>query len=383
MIVTSPTGKTINYECYLTDDKGVRLAFLDNFIQLDCSRVANQIAAFSMVMPLSFDRNMIAPDRMVQIWREPTGGRLKLWRVYFLRRWLFDTQGSNDYVTLAGPDVNDLLRRRIVAAYSGSAQASKTDYADDMMKEVVTQSIADGVAPTPTAGTRVWSDLSITGDVSLGPTITKSFPFGKLLNKSNQGVLATIAKAAREEGTEVFFDIVPNVVTSNSINFKFITTVGQPGQDVSDNVVFSQDSGNLENPSLEYDYAEEENYIYAAGQGEGSDRNVQQVYDNGRYNVSQWNRCEGFADARDQTTDNGVTAAGNDALNAGRPKIRFRGSPIDTASTRFGIDWDYGYRVQTKYANIQFDSIIRAVTLSVNDQKEEDIQTKLDFEALL
>jgi hypothetical protein len=319
---------------------------------------------------------------MIQIWRQPTGGRLKLWRVYFLRRWIFETLGSDDIVTIAGPDVNDLLRRRIVAAYSGSAQASKTDYADDMMKEIVTESIADGVAPTPTAGTRVWSDLSITSDVSLGPTITKSFPFKQLLNKSGQGVLPALAKAAKEAGTEVFFDIVSDVISSNSISFKFVTAINQPGQDVSDQVVFSQDSGNLRDPSLEYDYTEEANYVYAGGQNEGANRNVQQVYDSDRYSASQWARCEGFADARDQTTNNGVREAGRDELNNGRPRIRFRGSPIDTAGTRFGIDWDYGYKVQAKYVNIQFDSIVRAASLSVVDG-EETIETRLDFEALL
>lgn len=289
-------------------------------------------------------------------------------------------QGSSQVIELFGPDMNDLLRRRIVAAYSGSAQATKTDFADDMMKEVVTQSLADGVAPTPTAGTRVWSNLSVASDVSLGPTITKSFPFDQLLTTSNNGVLAVIGKAAREAGTEVFFDIRPNVVASNSITFRFHTYINQPGQDVSANVTFDQSAGNMKEPSLEYDYTEEQNYIYAAGQGEGSARNIKQVYDSTRYGASIWNRCEGFADARNQTSDNGVTAAGNSALETGRPRVRFTAQPVDTAGTRFGIDWDFGYTVGARYLNNQFNSIVRAVTINLNSDGKEDIGARLDYE---
>ena len=309
-----------------------------------------------------------------------TRRRLKLWRVYFVRRWTFAKQGANQLTEFGGPDVLDLMRRRIVAAFTGSAQASKTDFADDMMKEVVTESIADGVAPTPTVGTRVWSDLSIAGDLGLGPTISKSFPFDKLLTSSGQGVLSVLAKAAREAGTEVFFDIVPNVVSSNSISFQFQTFTEQPGSDQTSRVVF-EDGKNMLDPSLEYDYTEEENYIYAAGQGGGSSRNVQQVSDSDRYSLSQWARIEGFADARNQDSDNAVREAGRDVLNAGRPKIRFTAQPLDVRGTRFMRDWDYGDKVKAKFLNIEFDTIIRAVTISVNESGQESIGARLDFES--
>lgn len=368
-----------NYELWLTTDQGVRIAQLTTITRLTASRVVNQVGWFSIDMPLSFDINSINLDRMVQVWRQPTGGTMSLWQVYFLRKWVFETRGSQEVVTLEGPDVKDLLRRRIVAAYSGSAQANKTDFADDMMKEVVTQSIADGVAPLPTAGTRVWANLSIQADASAGPTITKSFPFDKLMSGSGSGVLPTLAQAAREAGTEVFFDIVPNVVTGSNITFQFQTKTGQPGQDVTDRVVFEQEGRNMRDPKLEYDYSEEENYVYAAGQGEGAARNIQQVYDATRYGASIWNRCEGFADARNQTEDNGVVAAGRAALEVGRPRIRFTATPVDTAGTRFGTDWNFGDKVTARYKNIEFDTIIRAVTLSVDGSGKETIQAALEF----
>jgi len=372
-----------SYEIWLTSDAGARLAQLDNITGLTASRLVDGLGWLDMGVPASFDDSLLARDRQIQVWRQPTGGKLGLWRVYFLRRWRFRTEGARQIVRLEGPDTNDLLRRRIVAAFAGSAQASQTDFADDMMKAVVTQAIADGVAPTPTAGTRVWSNLSIAADVSAGPTITKSFPFEYLLTTSSNGVLPQLARASREAGTEVFFDIVPNVVSSNSITFQFQTSTGQPGQDVSASVIFDQQNGNLKEPELDEDYSEEENYIYAGGQGEGADRNIQQVSDSTRYGASIWNRCEGFADARNQTTDNGVREAGRAKLEEGRGRIRFSGQPVDTEGTRFGVHWDFGYQVQARYRNRQFNCIIRAVTILLDESGRETIQARLDFESLI
>ncbi len=378
--ITAPveTFSKPSYELWLTNDFGVRIAQLTTFLTLEASRVVNQPGSFNVTMPPSFDENLIQPDRMVQFWRAPRGGRLALWRVYFIRKWKFASSGSDQITSFGGPDILSLLRRRIVAAFAASAEADKTDFADDIMKEVVTQSLADGVAPTPDEGTRVWNDLSIASDLGLGPTITKSFPFKKLMTSSGQGVLPLLAKAAREAGTEVFFDIVPNVITSSSANYQFQTFTGQPGQDHTSRVVF-EERKNMKDPSLEYDYTEEENYIYAAGKGEEADREVVQVADSDRYSISQWGRIEGVADSRNQSGD-GVRESGRDKLNDGRPRIRFSATPLDVSGTRFSRDWDFGDKVKAKFRNIEFDTIIRAVTISVNENGEESIGARLDFE---
>jgi hypothetical protein len=369
-----------NSEIWLTTDSGLRIEQLDNYLWLDAGRVVNGIGKFGLGLKPNFDTRLIKPDRMIQVWLAPQGGALSLWRVYFIRKWRFATaQDGKESLEIWGPDTNDLLRRRIVVGYAESSYASKSDYADDMMKEVVSESISDTPTPTPTAGTRVWSVLSVASDLSDGPSIGKAFSFGRLLHASGSGVLPDIARAAREAGTEVFFDIVPAVVSSTSITFQFRTYTGQPGQDVTDQVVFDQSRGNLKQPYLEYDYEDEVNYVYAGGQGERENRNIQQVYDATRYGLSQWNRCEAFADARDQTTDNGVREKGRALLEEGRPKRRFGGIPVDTKGTRFGKDWDFGYKARARYWSEEFDAIIRAVTVSL-DENGRKVQSRLDYE---
>ena len=114
------------YEIWLTTDTGKRLALLDDVLWMQATRVANAIGRLSLGVKPSFDLGQLVRDRLIQVWRRPTGGQLSLWRVYFLRGWRFETQGSVEELRLKGPDVNDLLRRRIVAFAAGTSQAEKT-----------------------------------------------------------------------------------------------------------------------------------------------------------------------------------------------------------------------------------------------------------------
>jgi hypothetical protein len=271
-----------------------------------------------------------------------------------------------------------LMFRRIIAAYAGQTQSSKADYADDLMKEIVREAILDTAEPTPDAGTRAWANLSIQADASAGPIISKAFAWRRLLALDASGVLPDLSRMAKEAGTEVFFDIVPDSITSKQITFQFRTYTGQPGRDVSADVVFAEDYGNLKEPFLEFDYTEEENYIYAGGQGAGPARNLQQVYDSARYGISIWNRNEGFADARNQTTDDGVREAGRNRLEDGAPVIRFGGAPQDTAQTRFGKDWDFGDKVTGRYQGFELPTIVRAAVITVDENKQEKIDARFD-----
>ena len=106
---------------------------------------------------------------------------------------------------MSGPDINDFLRRRIVAYYAGESESEKTDYADDMLIEIVDESIVDGTNPTPDYGTRVWNDLSTIGSQSLAPKITKGLSWEPLLELNGGGILQEICEQSKQEGTELYW----------------------------------------------------------------------------------------------------------------------------------------------------------------------------------
>jgi hypothetical protein len=297
---------------------------------------------------------------MIQVWRAPTGGRLSLFRPYFLRFWRYSTRGSQQTLIVGGPDCNDLLRRRIVAYAAGESESTKTaDFADDIMREV----------------DRNWSALSVAAELSAGPSLTRAFAWQNVLN-----VLQNLNKASRAAGTEVFFDVVATGVDGNSISFQFRTYTGQPGQDVSSQVIFDQERGNLAGPFLEYDYQSEINYVYGLGQGVEDVREQQTASDTARIDISQWGRMEGYADARNESDPNGVRETARALLSQGEPGRRFGGVPLDTEGTRFGRDWNFGDKVRTRYRGQEFDAIVRAIQISLNDSGEETIKARLEYE---
>lgn len=368
------------YEIWLTNDKGTRLEIADDIVSMSASKVVNRIGSLSLVLPADFDDDLLKADNMIQVRRAATGASaFATWQVYFIRKWRYETtEDSQRIKVLTAYDPNHLLSRRIVAAYAGSTEAEKSDYADDMMKEIVSEAMLDTADPTPDAGSRAWDNLSVQAESSEGPSISKSFSWRELMTMSGGGLLPALAQAAKEAGTKVFFAIVPNSITATRITFEFRTYVGQPGRDVSDRVVFSESNANLKEPFLEFDYSEEKNYIYAAGQGHEDDRTVEQVYDSGRYGRTIWARCEGFADARNQNLANGVREAGRAALEIGRPIIRFGGSPQDTSGTRFGRDWEWGDLVKARYGGYELETVVRSVTLTIDDDGRERIDANFE-----
>jgi len=97
-----------------------------------------------------------------------------------------------------------------------------------------------------------------------------------------------------------------------------------------------------------------------------------------RIGVSQWNRCERFTTAVNSKTTAALTGAGNDALSKYRPTTRFTGALVDTPESRYGVHWRLGDRVTASFRGRQFDVIIRAVQVSVNQAGNESIVAKLE-----
>lgn len=370
------------YEFWLTDDKGHRISdengtsLITRVTWLEATRTCNDYGTLGIGLPTDFDTALLRRDRMIQVWRAPQGGSLSLFRPYLIRRWRYEFQGDEEKLSVFGVDPNELMRRRIVANYADLAQTQKTDYADDMMKEIVTeQFVADVWGPD--AGDRDLSPtyFSVQGDLAAGPILTKGFSWRRVMN-----VLQDLQKASREAGTEVFWDVVVNNVTSSTITFQFRTKTGQPGQNLSDyGVLFSLEKGNLRSPFYDFDATEEENYIFAGGQGTETDRATDEVYDAARYNASQWNRCEGFADARNQTTANGIRESARTVLEVGRPRERFGAHLLDVEGMRFGMDWNWGDKVKASYRSKEFDAIVWTVQLSLNQDGYETITARLDY----
>ena len=147
--------------------------------------------------------------------------------------------------------------------------------------------------------------------------------------------------------------------------------------------MFSPEWGSLDDATVTYDHTQEENYVYAGGQGERSDRDVQEVSDTSLINASPWGRREGFKDARNEETSAAVLDAANDRLIARRPFVTFTGRLLDIDNMRYGLDWFLGDKVTASVFGQQYDGVIRAVHVKVDRTGEERITAKIESTAVV
>lgn len=339
---------------------GVKIAQLDQYLKLAYARAVNDIGTLVLELDPNSDASLYQLDTRLGVWRNGVLDTECVWFVRKVRRTLSNSGERRLRVTAYS--ATDLLRRRIVAYNAGSTYAAKSDYADDMMKAIVSENLAGGA----TDADRDWSDyLTIDADTSDGEEINKAFSRRNVLT-----VLQELADASAQAGTNLYFDIV----TPGPGELLFTTFTGQRGDDrtitSASPLLFSPELGNLADGELEEDYANEVTVVYAAGKGEGDEREVVEVEDTARSGASLFNRIEALRDARNADTTDELTAEGNGFLKAGRPRLVFGGSIVDTPQCRYGVEWKWGDKVTVQFEGRQFDAYINSLRVTIANGNE-------------
>jgi hypothetical protein len=293
--------------------------------------------------------------------------------VYLIRRISYSDIEVSDYIEVSGWSGLELLSRRVVAYASTSAQAQKTDYADDMIKAIVSENLGSDATDS---ARDLSAYITIAPDLGAGVSLTRGFSYRNVLTTCQE-----IANASGQAGTPVYFDVVPTLGSSTLFDFR--TYTGQPGADHggdSDNpVFFGLAWGNLAQPYLAEDYTDEQNAVYGAGRGTKDDRYVSEQEDTARQGLSIWARREGVCQATDQTTQAGVQAKAKAQLQKKRPQMRFSGTLLDTAQSPYGPAWRWGDWVVAEYRGQTFDCLVRAISISVNEGVET-INARMELE---
>ena len=366
------------WEFWLTNDQGERLFNLSPVSQCSMIRVASGIGQVTMQLGRAFDTSILHPgnrDYMIQAWRAPEGGSSSLFRVFFLRRWrMWRDQNSRLGVEIGGPDINDLMRRRMVVNYEGTDEANKNDAADNVMKEYVDeQCVNDASDPAPSSGDRQIPDYSIEVSVGLAANFRYAGSWLPLID-----VLKDVSDGSRANDVEVFWDIV-TLNVGPPIEFQLVTKLDQLGQDRTATAIFDDARGNLQQPEFRYDASEEINYVYVSGDGAAELMESQQVFDTERINVSRYNRCEGPGYAGYSGEDTVIEDSGLSELRNGEPIEEFTSYISDQDSMRFGIDWNFGDKVTAKFLDRTYETIVRKVVITLDGNGREDVQARLEY----
>ncbi len=336
-------------------------------------KAANDIGFFEVEAPANlWPMEWRDLDYQYHFWRQPDGGSWRLEFVGLARKRAGKTVKGITTKRVQGFGVNHLLARRIVAYKAGTAQSTKTDHLDDMIKAVVTDNLGSGASDSRNIETVF--NFSVAPDLSDAPSVTKSFAYENLL-----GALQSLCNTSGGQASgavDLFFDIACDSYTSNERpRFQFRTYTGQPGVDRTNNgsntssAVFSLANASIDNADYSRDFSDEVNYVYAGGLGQKSDRNVVSAGDADRIAESPINLCETFVTAT-HLDESEIAEAVYEALNENRPYHKLSCSLLDTDTTRYGVDWNWGDKVTVAYADGEFHEIVRVVEVAVRNKKE-------------
>lgn len=367
------------YELWYCDPLGNRISYIPNASKFSYVMVSGDVGVVQFDTPLrGLGHEANTPDRRIHIYRQAYDAAQRLEIVAFLDRFTY-THSQDGLGQFGGgaSDPNTLLKRRIIAYTSGSSQARINGGAlGNQMLLVARENL--GPDATDTAREIDGYGFSVEAYSGLGGAIDKEAAWKNVLD-----LLQDLQAASKQAGGEIFFGIVPVSETDMQMQVR----QGQPGADRTlatgkTPVVFSLERGNLLNPQLTYDYSNEANYIYAGGKGQEDQRNVQEASDSASIGRSPFARKEKFISAISGVLDNSddqVLAKAKDALEKSRARVNLTGTIISTAGTEYGRDWFHGDKVTIDYAGFQFDTIIRATSISVDGDGRETIQARVEL----
>lgn len=365
---------------------------LSDFITLECVLSEGNIGTLTLVLPgNAHDYTNFRRDARVAYSRAPTAAlstgqpRLRLvggttWLLTGRKRTIDTDQKERFVLKCVHP--NHLLSRRVVDYDEGSAEADKSDPADDAIKAYVRENFT---AATDT--TRNWSSslFTVDNDEGLAPSVDKAASYRTILN-----VCQEVAAAATALGTYTNFE----VVGAERGAFRLRTYTGQRGVDRSatsnQTLILSAISGAFNAIELEEDWTDIATYVLAGGAGKKDERIVTAAWDTTLINESPYGKIEYFQSAGGSDDPAVVTDEANRALRERRPRFLFTSSVKDTEFATFMEEYDWGDRVVGEYARPdpygngftdirQFDCRVDPVRISV--ARSEDPETGEQTEA--
>lgn len=353
------------YQLRLKDTSGASVvAVTDHFERLAFTKRVNSPGFYILQMG-EFDPFLsdLGLDYQLEVWRRIAGVDWYLEFEAFHRTITYQrTLQGKAIATSYGVGYADLLRRRILAGYAGTAFTAKSGPAETVAKEFVDEQCVSGAIFREIAG------LTIEADGGRGAIVELNRAWRILLE-----VLQEVSLMAEQKGDPGDWA----VVGTGDAAFEFRWYHGQLGEDrrvgnIEGNppIVFSMLLGNMALPIYALARTDEGNAIYVGGQGEGVGRALEIRTDAVAVADSPWNRREMFADARNEDTVAALQDKGDSKLEERQAEESFSFEVIQTTATVYGRDYFLGDLVTARYGDIERSKKIVGVRVVVQENRE-------------
>lgn len=368
-----------SYEVWLCDDAGRRLHLFPEFQYLSMARLVQGYGYIEMGIP--FDAYVKAiptvfqVDWRLDVWRSPMPGiQARREGSFFLRKFnIYDRQEDRmRFIKLYGRSPLDILRRQFIAE---TEDTTFTDYADDMMKQLVTDYLLGAPAGYTTAPS---GEVTVDSDLSNAPSISQTFSLNNLLDalKKIQAAVSALNKSAPDTYPNLYFDMVENSsLVTNGFGYTFRTWTGLRGGDRTNGILFSVENGNLKEPSYYEDYNDE---VTSQNVYNKDTPSADATADSPDATLSRWNMARSALTSSDTDANANLgkaRSALSDSAAVKKLSCTFLDTPGGPTQPRslYGVDWDLGDLLPVKYGNQLIDAEVRVVYLSLSANGTEKI----------
>jgi hypothetical protein len=343
------------WQIWLKDQAGVRLALLDYYRRFSIGRSVNGLGAFALELSgLDTHIASLALDGQLEFYRGNPAMVIDpaLEFEALIRDWeeAIDADGRTIY-TVSGCGYNELLRRRVIEASSGSAGAAKDGPAETVIKEFVEEQCG------PTAGARAIAGLSVELDAMGGGSVR--------LSRAYRNVYEVCLEIAAVGGGDFA------VIGVGPATYEFQWHGGQLGTDRSASVVFALEYGNMGSPKLVHRRSSEITAVLVGGEGDGAARVTTWRIDYGRESQSPINLREVFIDQRQEPDADGLITAGNRALNDGRSPYQLSFDVLQVPSCLYGYHYFLGDLVTVRFKTYIAVQQVKAVEFVIDPNGEQ------------
>lgn len=361
-MLSSPASQQARYVVRLYSPlTGDLIAIFDDFRFLQVERYLNSYD----IVTLAIDGNdprvtLFTLDAILEVWRRPDRVPQAWYRECTTLHRSPQNQVTEDHhaiFTSYSRGLVDLLRRRQIGYYANTAYTLKSGPGEQVIKEFAEENAGPGANSI---------DRRADG-TTLGLTIEASAGLGDLWSgaRSWQNLLDVIQEVSLL--THVDFKI--ERVGFSGRSFLFSTGYPQLGIDRSATIIFGLSLGNMLAPSYTLSRTEEITRVIVLGQGADVSRQVV-VRESADVTDSPWNVIETSADARNQSTLDGLNAVGDVQLQKSKKQESFVFNVLQVTGVQYGVDYFVGDIVGAGFLSVNTTKKITAAKMNVSEGRE-------------
>lgn len=354
-----------DYRIDIHDPIGNKLAEITDYLELSYNKKVGEIGAIKF--KIAGDHpvlDQLEKDCILRVYRRNTSMGMD-WYPDFDALFLdFEKTYTDHLVTeISGLSPLHLLTRRIVAWYAGDEdRAEFYDWSAEKISKTLVEYNAGPSALAENGRIRdgVISGFWVATDQDRGEITSLSVAW--------LGLKEALDKVVEAAGGAY------DVLWTGGNTFCFEWFPDQVGSDLTAELIFSLEIGNMAEPKLTVKRSEEKTVAIVGGSGEGQARWVE-VYESEDYSVT--NDIEVFADARSVNDEDLMEAEGQSKLydTQAVPVLEFK--VLQIPSCFYGQHYGVGDVVSALFQGSIASEMVTGVSVSVKESGEEQIDVEL------